>query len=159
MMQGVVGTTFIYPAMTAAVRVSILLFYSKIFAQTHIFTRWAVRVTLILNAIYVVIYSIIPGFVCTPISYGWRLLDNKPAHCKSNDFFYKYSVSLYGISVGFDVLVLLIPIYPVMQLQMSMKKKVGALVMFALGTSYVSFSQASNGSLLMMEQFLYRSVL
>ncbi|KAF2834217.1 hypothetical protein M501DRAFT_1009791 [Patellaria atrata CBS 101060] len=133
--KGIVGTTFLYPLMTASVRISILLFYQRIFSQAHTVTRWAIRVTLSLTAIFVVVYSILPGFVCTPISYGWRLLEDRATHCKSNQYYYEYTLSLYSLSIAFDVLLIIIPIYPVMKLQMSLQKRVGAIVMFALGAS------------------------
>src|SRR3954462_14682416 len=81
--KGVVGTTFLYPAMTASVRISILLFYYRIFARTHTATRWIVRCLLCLTAVYLVVYSIIPGFICRPISGGWKLLSDRASQCKS----------------------------------------------------------------------------
>lgn len=120
--------------MSGAIRTSILLFYLRIFGKTAVEVRCAVYCCLMLTAIYVVVFTIVPGFICTPISQSWHPLTRKE-NCKKDVFYYKYNVALYGTSLGLDSLLLLLPIAPVMRLQMPLKKRLGALVMFLLGTS------------------------
>jgi hypothetical protein len=133
--KGLTGTTFLYPAMTGAVRISILLFYHRIFHLADTPTRWVIWILLALTAVYIVVYSILPGFICRPLRAVWMLLERTPEKCKSNEWYYLYTVSLYSVSVGFDVILLLLPIYPVWKLQMPRKRKIGAILLFALGTS------------------------
>lgn len=133
--KGLTGTTFLYPAMTGAVRISILLFYLRIFGTVNHTVRWAVRIMLALTACYIIIYSIMPGFICRPIRLVWMLLERTPENCNSNEWYYQYTVSLYAASVAFDVILLTIPIIPVWNLQTSWQKRVGAIAMFSLGAS------------------------
>ncbi|KAF2012411.1 hypothetical protein BU24DRAFT_484056 [Aaosphaeria arxii CBS 175.79] len=131
---GIVATAFIYPAMTAAIRVSILLFYLRIFGKTQSIIKWVIWACLALTAVYVAVFSIIPGLICTPLSATWHILTRKD-HCKSDQMYYDYNVALYSASLGMDILLLIIPIYPVMGLRMPLRRRLGALFIFALGTS------------------------
>lgn len=132
--KGVVATAFLYPAMTAAIRASILLFYLRIFGLTDVLTRWSIWVSLLLSAIYVIVFSIIPGTICKPLSATWHPLTRK-LYCRSDKIYYEFNVALYSTSLAMDIWLLIIPIFPVMQLQLSLKRRLGALIMFALGAS------------------------
>jgi hypothetical protein len=132
--QGIASTAFIYPAMSGAIRTSILLFYLRIFGKTSARIRWGVYICLVLTAIYVIVFSIIPGIICTPLSESWHPLTRKE-HCKSDFFYYRYCVALYSTSLGMDAILLFLPVVPVMKLQMPLRKRMGALVMFLLGAS------------------------
>jgi hypothetical protein len=123
--------------MTACIRISILLFYRRIFGQTETVVRWSIWAMIILNGAFVVTFEILPGFICTPISAGWRNPLTRKLHCRQDEFYYLYNVGLYSSGLGMDIILLLLPVYPVLRLQMPLKRKIGALVMFMLGASYV----------------------
>lgn len=135
MLKGVVGTAFLYPAMTALIRISILFFYRRIFGQTEAFIRYSIWGMIVLNILFVITFEILPGFICTPISAGWKNPLTRKLHCRQDEFYYLYNIGLYSSGLGMDIILLLMPIYPVLRLQMSLKRKLGALVMFMLGAS------------------------
>ncbi|KAF2477207.1 uncharacterized protein BDR25DRAFT_321641 [Lindgomyces ingoldianus] len=134
LLQGIVAPAFTYPAMTAAVRVSILLFHHRIFGLTEMVARWSIWACFILTFVYVVIFTVIPGVICTPLSAAWHPLTRK-IHCKSDQLYYDYNVALYSSSLGMDVLLLILPVAPGMRLQLPLKRLLGVLVMFVLGIS------------------------
>jgi hypothetical protein len=134
-LKGVVGTAFLYPAMTACIRISLLLFYQRIFGQTEAVLRLTIWVMIVLNCAFIVTFEIMPGFICTPISAGWRNPLTRKLHCRQDEFYYLYNIGLYSSGLGMDIVLLLLPIYPVIKLQMSYKRKLGALIMFMLGAS------------------------
>jgi hypothetical protein len=90
---------------------------------------------IVLNCAFIVTFEIMPGFICTPISAGWRNPLTRKLHCRQDEFYYLYNIGLYSSGLGMDIILLLLPIYPVMRLQMSLKRKLGAIVMFMLGAS------------------------
>ena len=137
-LQGVVGTAFLYPAMTACIRISILLFYRRIFAKADPTSRLFIWVMIALNCAFIVTFEVIPGFICKPLSAGWRNPLTRRQHCRQDEFYYLYNIGLYGSGLGLDIILLLMPVYPVLKLQMPLKRKLGALVMFMLGASYES---------------------
>jgi hypothetical protein len=51
-LKGVVGTAFLYPAMTACIRISILLFYQRIFGQTEAVVRLTIWAMIVLNCAF-----------------------------------------------------------------------------------------------------------
>ncbi|CAG8949543.1 hypothetical protein HYFRA_00007775 [Hymenoscyphus fraxineus] len=134
--KGVVGSAFLYPAMTSAIRASIVLFYHRIFSQTVPNFKWAVYVYLALTAGIVVVFSILPATICPTDKFSslWSpLLRQKD--CKSDLYYVNTQISLYSCSVAFDVILLFMPLYPITKLQMPAKKRMGALIMFMLGSS------------------------
>ncbi|KAF4625680.1 hypothetical protein G7Y89_g12484 [Cudoniella acicularis] len=132
--KGIVGSAFLYPAMTAAIRTSIILFYHRIFCKTMPRFRLAVYIYLALTSMYAVTFSIIPGTICSPLSASWHPLV-RHVYCKSDYFYYNYQVALYSCSVAGDAILLFFPLYPVTKLMIPNKKRVGVTIMFMLGAS------------------------
>ncbi|KAF2688558.1 hypothetical protein K458DRAFT_359326 [Lentithecium fluviatile CBS 122367] len=131
--KGIVGSAFLYPAMSASIRVSILLFYLRIFGKTMVLLRYAVWTLLAFQAIYVIVYSILPVFIAHPFNKIWHPLERGKY---MNDWYYYYTqVALYSTSMAFDIILLFFPVYPVLQLQMTAKKRVGVIAMFMLGAA------------------------
>ncbi|CAG8979683.1 hypothetical protein HYALB_00003914 [Hymenoscyphus albidus] len=115
---------------------SIVLFYHRIFSQTVPNFKWAVYVYLALTAGIVVVFSILPATICPTDKFSslWSpLLRQKD--CKSDLYYVNTQISLYSCSVAFDVILLFMPLYPITKLQMPAKKRMGALIMFMLGSS------------------------
>ncbi|KAK8026452.1 hypothetical protein PG991_003508 [Apiospora marii] len=134
--KGIVVSSWLYPIMSASIRISTLLFYRRIFAKTnHLFRRviWAL---LALQGIYVAVYSVLPAFVCDPIWYGWRPLERQ-LHC-SDRYYAMTHISLYAVSMVFDVVLLVLPMATVWKLQMPVTKRLGTVVLFSLGAAIAS---------------------
>lgn len=68
MLQGIIGSAWIYPAMSMSIRTSILLTYDRIFAKSMPTVRFIIRFLLSLQVIYLIVYSILPAFICRPLN-------------------------------------------------------------------------------------------
>ena len=132
-LQGILGSAWVYPAMTCAIRTSILLFYQRVFATPQSRLRYPIWLLLALQAVYLVVYSILPAFICRPLYKAWHPLERQQYF---NDWYYYYTqVALFSTSMAFDVILLVFPLYPVFKLQLPLKKRIGISVIFALGAA------------------------
>ena len=87
------------------------------------------------QVLYVIAYSILPAFICRPLYMAWNPL-LRPLYF-NNWYYYDLQVALYSTSMAFDFILLFLPLWPVMKLQMPLKKRIGVAVMFMLGAAYV----------------------
>ena len=119
--------------MSALIRISILLFYWRMFGKTMKTMNYAIWGLLGLQVVYVVVYSILPGFVAKPLYMTWHPIQ-RPLYF--NNWYYYYSqVALYSTSMAFDWIILVLPVYPIMKLQMPLKKRLGVATVFMLGAA------------------------
>ncbi len=117
--------------MSASIRISIILFYYRVFGKTMPKMRYVIWVMLGLQAVYLIVFSILPIFIAKPFYKIWHPLE-RPLYM--NDWYYYYTqVALYSTSMSFDAILLFIPAYPVMKLQLDLKKRIGVLAVFMLG--------------------------
>ncbi|KAF3059928.1 hypothetical protein GL218_08761 [Daldinia childiae] len=132
--KGIVATAWLYPIMSGTIRVSITLFYLRIFGHgNNVTIRRILYAFLALQGVYVVVFSITPIWACQPLYWAWDPLQH-PLHC--NDLYYTYStIGLYSVSLAYDVVLLLFPIYPVLKLNMGWRRRIGILVIFMLGAA------------------------
>jgi hypothetical protein len=93
----------------------------------------AVWVLLAFQAVYLIVYSIIPVFIARPFHMIWHPLER--AKYMDDWYYYHIQVALYSTSMTFDIILLIFPIYPVFQIQMNLKKRFGVLLMFMLGAA------------------------
>ncbi|KAI2601731.1 hypothetical protein GGR54DRAFT_645745 [Hypoxylon sp. NC1633] len=108
---GLLASLWLYPLMSASIRVSILLFYRRVFAKRiHLRTERLIWLLIALQGAYVIVFMILPGFICSPLHYEWDPLQ-RLNYC-SVKWYYMNQQSLYGTSFGFDVILLLFPIIP-----------------------------------------------
>ncbi|KAK3328243.1 hypothetical protein B0T19DRAFT_442159 [Cercophora scortea] len=131
--QVIVGYAFLYPIMSAAMRVSILLFYHRLFAVRGSRFRLANYALMAMQVVYLVVFMILPVFACTPIYAAWTL-SLYPSKCRFQ-YFEDITTALYGTSLGFDVILIVIPLWPVSKLQIPLKQRAGIAFLFLVGTS------------------------
>ncbi|KAK7949563.1 hypothetical protein PG988_016202 [Apiospora saccharicola] len=131
--KGVVVSSWLYPTLSASIRVSTLLFYRRIFAKTDPRLKLVIWALLALQGVYVAVYSVLPAFVCDPIRYAWRPLERQ-LHC-SDRYYAMTHISLYAVSMAFDFVLLIVPVAPVWKLQMPVAKRIGTVVLFSLGAA------------------------
>ncbi|KAI1776755.1 hypothetical protein F4818DRAFT_411766 [Hypoxylon cercidicola] len=130
--KGIVVTTWLYPTMSAAIRISILLTYRRIFATSSSeVIKYVIWVLLGFQAVYVTTFVILPGFMCTSLHYFWDVYQHL-SHC-DNWYYFWSQIALYSASMSFDTILLLFPIIPVSKLRMPVKKRLGILIIFMLG--------------------------
>ncbi|KAG8156839.1 hypothetical protein KVR01_013252 [Diaporthe batatas] len=112
-------------------RISLLLFYLRIFTVKEcrrkiIYTLWA-------ECIVSFAYFITTIFQCTPISFLWTKWDLEHSTSGYCVDIYNFMISGWSILVAADFWVLWLPLSMVAGLQLSMRKKLLASVMFATG--------------------------
>ena len=119
--------------MTFFIRCSILLLYKRIFAKTVPRVKLAVHALLALQLLYLIVFSILPAFICRPLYMAWHPLERQKYF---NDYYYIYeNVALYATSMSLDVILLVFPLWPVMKLQTSARKKAEVAGLFMLGAA------------------------
>ncbi|KAK3685171.1 hypothetical protein B0T22DRAFT_428678 [Podospora appendiculata] len=131
--QVIVGCAFLYPIMSAAIRVSILLFYHRLFAVRGSAFRLANYALMAAQAVFMTVFVILPVFACTPIYAAWTL-SLYPSSCRVQ-YFEDITTALYGASLGFDVILTVLPLWPISKLQIPLKQRAGIAFLFLVGTS------------------------
>ncbi|KAI0802233.1 hypothetical protein GGR55DRAFT_701198 [Xylaria sp. FL0064] len=132
--HGIVITAFLYPIMSAAIRISIIFFYRRIFGDGHdTIVKHTLWLLLGLHGAYIITFVVLPGFFCDSLPEFWDVFNHR-LHC--HDWYYFYSqVGLYSASLAFDIILLLLPVVPVFRLRLPLRKRLWVLLIFALGTS------------------------
>jgi len=128
--KGVFVAAWVYPAMSASIRVSILLFYHRLFAKADTRYRLTIWSLIILQGIYVIIFEVLPGFSCHPIKDAW---DPLKRYTSCSMLYINATEALYSVSLAFDVILLVFPIFIVWSLHMPIKRRISASVVFVLG--------------------------
>ncbi|KAK4222537.1 hypothetical protein QBC38DRAFT_539525 [Podospora fimiseda] len=130
-----IGTSFLYPIMSTAIRVPILLFYRRLFATPNSLFKKVVDACLVLQILYLIPFTIVPALTCTPLSAAWQIdFALFAASCRIQ-YYYDITSALYSGSLGLDVLLTVLPLWPILKLQIPTRKKVGIAVLFLFGLS------------------------
>ncbi|KAF6826537.1 pth11-like integral membrane protein [Colletotrichum musicola] len=126
--------TFIYASSCAATKISILLFYQRIFLpgpSTSLSFKLSLAAGYFLSLAYPVIVWATMANACRPIAYYWEQFVGAEGECIDLNVFY---LALGIVDMGYDVVVLLIPIPQILKLQMSGRKKVAVCGVMLLGS-------------------------
>lgn len=116
-----------YVISNGLIKLSILAFYLRIFAvsQRLCVLCW---INIVFCAALMVCFVFVIIFQCTPVSNAWKLAPQ--GYCVNfNAATWSYS----GVNVLQDVIVIVLPITQVIALQMSLRKKIGVIMIFVLG--------------------------
>ncbi|PLB50837.1 hypothetical protein P170DRAFT_311745, partial [Aspergillus steynii IBT 23096] len=131
--KGIIGSGWLYPAMSMSIRTSILLLYNRMFSKAMPRLRYFIWALLVLQVVYLIVFSILPAFISRPLYKAWNPLERQKY---VNDWYYYYTqVALYSTSMAFDYILLVLPLYPIAKAQMSLRKRLGVSVIFILGAS------------------------
>ncbi|KAF6838787.1 pth11-like integral membrane protein [Colletotrichum plurivorum] len=128
--------TFIYASSCAATKISILLFYQRIFLpgpSTSLSFKLSLAAGYFLSLAYPVIVWATMANACRPIAYYWDQFIGAEGECINLNVFY---LALGIVNMGNDVVVLLIPIQQILKLQMSGRKKVAVCGVMLLGSFF-----------------------
>lgn len=131
--------TFVYAAACAATKISILLFYQRIFlsgvsspsSSAVSFFTISLAAGYFLSLAYPVIVWATMANACRPLAYYWDQFVGAEGTCIDLDAFY---LALGVVNMGNDVVVLLIPIPQIFKLQMSGRKKLAVCGVMLLGS-------------------------
>ena len=119
--------------MTCSIRISVLLFYRRIFTTPQSRTKYVIWLLLALQSVYLVVFSVLPAFICRPLHMAWHPLERQRYF---NDWYYYYTqVALFSTSMAFDAVLLVLPIYPVFKLHLPLRTRMGVAVLFMLSAA------------------------
>jgi hypothetical protein len=119
----------LYAVGLAISKISILLFYLRVFPQQTF--RYMVFVMISLNAMYAIGFSLAVILQCSPVDGAWRSWDGEyKAKCFNVNYL---GWSGAGANIFFDVTTLILPLPVLAQLTMSTRKKLQVFSMFAVG--------------------------
>ncbi|KAK0376062.1 hypothetical protein CLIM01_06585 [Colletotrichum limetticola] len=126
--------TFIYGTACAATKISILLFYQRIFllstASSSSF-KFSLIAGYVLSIAYPIIIWTTMANACRPLSFYWNQFVGEQGRCIDINSFY---LALAIINMVNDIIVLLIPIPQILKLQMSGRKKAAVCSIMLLGS-------------------------
>lgn len=109
----------LYFAQITLLKLALLFFYLRIFPG--ILVRRLLWSTVVLNGLYSVIFILVTGFPCKPISHFWNVRDGEHnGHCASMKGII-WSSSLLSISL--DIWMLSIPLSQIMTLNLGWKER------------------------------------
>ncbi|KAI1068509.1 hypothetical protein LB507_004368 [Fusarium sp. FIESC RH6] len=124
------GYTFLYSASCAIIKISILLFYGRIFPTAEPFFRISTMFGYFLSISYPIVVWVTMGNVCRPIEHFWTQFRGTEGICININ---KFFLALGIVNMVNDFYILLIPIPQIFQLQMSMRKRLGITGIMMLG--------------------------
>ncbi|KAL4970603.1 CFEM domain-containing protein [Aspergillus stella-maris] len=119
----------LYIASITLTKLSMLLLYLRLFPEKTM--RMAIFITLGLTAAWGLSLLLSNVFSCTPVSYIWHSWDGEhEGSCISHEkVMWTHAIT----NIVFDVLIIALPMPTLLKLNMSMKKKIGVVIMFGVG--------------------------
>ncbi|KAL4757703.1 CFEM domain-containing protein [Aspergillus foveolatus] len=119
----------LYTICTALIKLSMLFLYLRLFPNALL--RKAVFVSLAITSLWAIGSFLAQVLSCKPISYYWNQWDGEhEGRCTShNALLLAHSI----INIFLDILVIALPMPVLVKLQMSIEKRVGMCLMFAVG--------------------------
>ncbi|KAF7535245.1 hypothetical protein G7054_g5544 [Neopestalotiopsis clavispora] len=124
-MKAFLTSTVVYSVSIYLVKISIILQYCRIFKDTR-FYRFYFGVMVVLS-VWTILMSFLLIFICVPVQRFWD--ENAPGHCMNVLALW---LSVAVINMVTDLTCFLIPIPPLLQLQMSRNHKILLAGIFAL---------------------------
>ena len=119
-----------YLPVVAITRLSIYMFYLRIFSANTTFRRW-VYVLIVLNGTAAVLFFFLCLFQCQPISYAWTLWDGQhQGKCMNVR---ALGVASGFVNVVFDFVTLVLPMPILVNLNMRIGRKIQVIAMFCVG--------------------------
>ncbi|KAF4973592.1 hypothetical protein FSARC_166 [Fusarium sarcochroum] len=124
------GYTFLYAASCAVIKISILLFYNRIFPSTELLFRISMIFGYFLSFSYPVVIWVTMGNACRPFEHFWTQFSGTEGTCIDIN---KFFLALGIVNMINDFYILLIPIPHIFRLQMSLRKRLGVTGILMLG--------------------------
>ncbi|KAG2416091.1 hypothetical protein HFD88_007283 [Aspergillus terreus] len=126
---------WLYAPMSGFIRVSILLFYRRLFSPTMPILGIVIWIVLVFQVLFSIAGLILPAVGSKPLYHMWHLRDtatnDNPQ--QTSQFSYNIGVSTFSINLALDVILLILPLFPIATLRLPIRKKLGMAVLFILG--------------------------
>jgi hypothetical protein len=111
-------------------KLSVCFFFLRIFDASPVFRR-SVYPVIVLNVVIMVLFVLIIVFQCNPIHLAWTgWAKEEPGSCLD---IYKLVLGNGIVNLAMDAVIIGLPIYETTKLQLSMSRKLGVVLMFAMG--------------------------
>lgn len=123
--------TYVYAGACALTKISILLFFQRIFPSSNKLFRMSVMVGYFLSFSYPLIIWVTMATCCRPLSYYWNQFGGAQGKCINVNVFF---LALGIINMINDIIILSIPIPHIMGLQLSLRKRVAVSGIMLLGS-------------------------
>lgn len=120
----------LYGLALGAGKASILFLYTRLFSNRETFKRlvWATQT---FNLLLMAAFTIADGLQCRPTSYYWQRWDKE--HKGSCIDIRTYAYAHSGLNIVLDIWMIILPIAQIWKLNMSLRKKLETMAMFAVG--------------------------
>ena len=112
------------------IKIAFLLFYLQIFPKrTFRNVVWGFIGFIVAS---IIAFGLAAVFVCSPVNYAWMQWDGEhKGKCVNNN---SLAFSHAAISIVTDFVTLSLPITQIWKLHLALKKKIGVLLMFSMGS-------------------------
>ncbi|VUC31446.1 unnamed protein product [Clonostachys rosea] len=121
-----------YAASIASSKFSVLCFFWNIFNRSSI--RWPIIILFLTSSLWFIVRTLIVIFQCTPVPYIWdKTIEGGKCPIDISKFFFG-TVLLHCIM---DAVIVMLPIFPVLKMQLSQKRKAAILALFTSGAIVV----------------------
>jgi hypothetical protein len=117
----------LYVITIGLVKVSILLFYLRVFPLKSLHLASRAMITYCVGS--TVAFVLVTAFQCHPIEYTWNK-DIKGGYCVNYN---AVAWANAAINIQQDLLIILLPVNALRSLQLCLKKKIGMYAMFGVG--------------------------
>ncbi|RAO64886.1 uncharacterized protein BHQ10_000898 [Talaromyces amestolkiae] len=119
----------IYLSILPLTKISILLFYLRVFPQRSF--RITTYIVIAMNLCYLIAFVLVSVFQCHPIDAAWLRWDGEhPAKCQNIN---AQGWASAAINMFLDIVTMVLPLRELSKLSMSLKKKMQLMIMFTLG--------------------------
>ena len=123
----------LYLTLTFFIKLSILLFYLKLFPPAFIWMRRTIFFLITIFFVYMVVGTTITCLMCKPVRAFWTLELRAGDSCPSAEEVEKRYISLLAFHVLGDFLVLMLPMHLVSTLRLPKRQKVILIILFSAG--------------------------
>ena len=111
------------------IKISLLFFLIRVFPD-HRFQIFS-WVTMAVCFLYGFVFFMVTLFQCWPIDYAWKQLDVHYRGTCHNENLQSWLSAIFNIIL--DLIILILPVKPLWDVKMGLKKKLLAMSMFCLG--------------------------
>ncbi|KAL9117370.1 MAG: hypothetical protein Q9187_006091, partial [Circinaria calcarea] len=116
----------IYGVAVTLIKMSILLFYRRVFATPQFRLRTNIVGAMVI--MWLIVNNFLSAFQCRPIEKAWLILI--PGECVDP---LKYILGVHTTNLALDIIILALPVSAVWRLQISLAKKISVAGIFLLG--------------------------
>jgi hypothetical protein len=118
----------LYISHVATLKLSMLVFYLRIFPKKNI--RRVILAPIAVTVVYGILFMVLAVFQCSPLSFIWTGWDGEDS---GTCITYPIIWAQAAFSIALDFWMLALPVSQVIGLQLHWKKKLGVILMFAVG--------------------------